>query len=147
MGKAQYRVQHLCLWPTHHLKIFLHLPRFAFPWQGNAYSLPGSSVCPTLLGHSCYLSCRFRSFSLRPPASALLCRPWFRPASAPALHAGSASFSCPTSGGAVFHQGSAAPCVQVTQKYSRTLCRGQDLSSSGSQSSPSAPLNLKQSIQ
>lgn len=79
----------------------------ALPSPGRAMLIPyqGSSVCPTLPGHSCYLSCRFRSFSLRPPASASLCRPWFRPASSPALHAGSASFSCPTSGGAVFHQG------------------------------------------
>lgn len=37
--------------------------------------------------------------------------------------------------------------VQVIQKYNRTFQRGQDLNSLGSQSSPSAPLNLKQSIQ
>ena len=120
----------------------------ALPSSGRAMLIPyqGSSLCATLPGHSCCLSCHLRSFSLWPPASTLLCRPWFRLASSPALHAGSVSFSFPTSPAPCFTTGLHCS-VQVTQKYSRTLHRGQDLNSPGRQSSPSAPLNLKRSIQ
>lgn len=128
-------------------KIFLHLPRFAFPWQGNAYSLPG--FLPVSHSFRTLLLLELPFPELFPSAPNLR---FALPSLVPA-----GVFSSPPRWLCLLFMphlrrrrvspGSAALCVQVTQKYSRTLRRGQDLSSSGSQSSPSAPLNLKRSIQ
>lgn len=108
-------------------------------------------LCPGLYppSHSSprCLSCYFRSSSLWTRAFAVVCslRFWPAPFSSPALALSPLHFPPPLA--PCCYHGPTVLCVQVIHKYNRTFHKAQDLNSSGSQSSPSAPLNLKRSIQ
>lgn len=125
----------------------------ALPSPGGAvlrsYQVPASVPCFITTFHRSpwFSGCSFWSSSLWTRASALVCslRFWLAPLSSPALALSPLHFPPPLA--PCCYHGSAVFCVQVVQKYNRTFHKGQDLNSSGSQSSPIGPLNLKQSIQ